>query len=1020
MSSVWRVEMLGAFQARTHGQTVSRFRTRKVGALLAYLALYSKRVHTRDEIAALLWPDADEAESRRNFRQALYSLRKVLEPPSLPTGSVLEVKQAWVSLNANAVSTDVEEMSELADRAKDAGSAEDRLELLKQAVGLYKGELLPGYHELWVMNERFRMEDVLLSSLRAATEVCDELGRPDEAIQFIRLALEKEPLDEAWHKSLMRHYLAFDRPESALKHYDRLAQLLKEELDAVPDAELQSLVEQARKGARPRRVGKEASGQVEIRVAESKEERVGALSRIPLSMTRFFGRQSELEAIESFFGVDQGRLLTILGPAGIGKTRLSVEVLRRLAEEGWEAWFAPLADISDSGQILDYVLETVRPERGLADTMAQLVRVLDKERGILVLDNFEHLAGDGGSVVRSLLEAAPKLRVLVTSQRALNIEGEMQFVIGPLPVPQLPEGGVANREQLAELAEYPSIQLLVDRFQFVRPDVQITMQNAKHFAGICEWLEGIPLALEIAAGLSKSSAPSQIVKQLDNRLAALTSRRKDVVPRYQSLRAAIEYSYQSLSPELKSLFASLAVFQGGFSPESAFEVCFRADGELSSREKKEGEHACLNAILDLQDRSLVQPDLSYGDDAPLRFRMLETFREFGEEKLSDGELASLRDRHAEYFLSTGLKDGEEHSAEARAKLHSLIKVDGTNYLLAADFLFKSRRIVEVIRLLTICSFAWDVRGTTAAEQKLIRAVTDLPETAQAPYQDRVHLLGMLGTTYLRNSEFGAAFNACERAYDVAKESGDEWLIMRSLFGMSLCAGYLGQTELCIELSEKVLELASDSAAVLRERTFVNIGCAHWVQDEFEEAESAFLKAKEVSERFRGGDPDALILAHMAGLAVDRGQLDEAMVLASDGIRTSRSREDEIGYSACLVQVARYHLYRENFLAAKATCREALVKAKKVGISMQCLETIRAYAVILGQAGDSAEAVVLVAASRGLESMQKAADRREEEAVRELALKNLGTEDFENAWARGLAMNLDEAFAFALGLSHSGV
>jgi hypothetical protein len=213
----------------------------------------------------------------------------------------------------------------------------------------------------------------------------------------------------------------------------------------------------------------------------------------------------------------------------------------------------------------------------------------------------------------------------------------------------------------------------------------------------------------------------------------------------------------------------------------------------------------------------------------------------------------------------------------------------------------------------------------------------------------------------------------------------------------------------------VLKHASDSNGVLLERTYVSIGSAHWTRDEFDLAEAAFLKAREVSEKSREGEPDALILAHIAGLCIDQGRLDEAMVVASEGVRIGSRRDDDISLSACLAQIARYHSSKSNLPAAIATGREALIKVRNVGISMQCLEVIRSFALILCTAHHHSKAASLVAATKGVESMQKAAERREVDSALSAIKASLTPTQFEDAWAKGLTMNMDEAFECAISV-----
>lgn len=1015
MGSLWKVELLGTFEAKSRGRVVSRFRTRRVASLLAYLALHPKRVHTRDEIAELLWPGSDDVSSRRNLRQALHSLKQVLEPPSIPAGSVLKISQTGISLNQDGIETDTAEMEQLAAAAKSELAGSRKLELLKSAIAFYKGDLLPGFDDLWVMNERFRMEDLYLSSLKLAVKECIGQGLIDDAIQFLRLAVAKEPLDEALHKQLVSQYLAANRPRRALEQFEEVAQLLEAELSCQPDSELLALAEKAR-----REMGRSAAGSGTRSAVNFRANKVDAAaepepySSIPVPVTRFFGRSRELAEIKGLVTNGRTKLLTLLGPAGTGKTRLSVEFAHSISQEDWLTWFVPLADINTGGQILDLIMDTVNPGRDQARGEVQLKTALNRDRVLVILDNFEHIHDSGVEVLVRLRRLLPKTVFLVTSRQSLNLEGETQYIIDALPIPlKVKNSGITSREDLAELAQCPSIQMLVDRCQSIRPDVQITQQNAKHFISICEKLEGIPLAIEIAAGLSKSSVPSQIVKQLDNRLLALASRRRDAPPRHQSLRAAIDYSFHTLAPELRSFFASLSVFKGGFSADSVAKVCrLKGNEQIQSCSKTEADR-CLDALLQLQERSLIQSDLSEEDGAPLRFRMLESFREFGEEQLSESELDQLLQNHADFYVSTQLSEAETKNPEARAKLHAFIKHDYNNYIAAADYLLASRRIGPLIKLLVTLSTSWDVRGTKDIEKRLIRTVADLPETENAPPADRIRLYRIHATTYLRNSEFNSAFSWCEKALHVAQDVNDKGMIAECFFGMSLCAGYLGQIDHCIALCQEVLKHAPKSNGVLMERTFVSIGSAHWSRDDFDQAEAAFQKAIEVSKLARDGEPDALILAHIAGLYLDQKRLDAAMMAASEGVRISHRRDDDISLSACLAQISRFHAAKSNLPAAIATGREALIKVRHVGISMLCQEVLRSFAIILSQADELERAVALIAATVGAESMQKAAERRDADSALNKARSRLDKIQYESAWAKGLAMNLDEAIDFAM-------
>ncbi len=1002
MGAIWRLEMLGTFQVRRAESTVTRFRTRRVAVLLAYLGLFPNRHHFRDEIGEMLWPDSELSVSRRNLRQALLSLRHALEPPPMPSGSVVQVMQSHLQLHPQSVVTDVAEFERLLGRAKAEIEPRDRVALYQQAVSLYKGELLPGFDEVWVLNERLRMEDLYLYALGQLIKESEALGLVEESIPYLRLAIAKEPLNEVWHTSLMWQYLKLGRAQNALTQYEELSRLLQIELNCEPDEDARKLAAKARReaGGGSAKVTANVSDSVLEEVpVEPKPERI----RLPVQLTRLFGRQAEIQELKHRLEDTQTRLATILGPAGTGKTRLAVEVGRSLADQGWSVWFVPLADMDDGSLLPDRILEVLKPRsQGRSDTLAEVAEIIDREHTLLVLDNLEHVIEQLAPVVSELIAASPRTKILTTSRQSLKLHGELEFPLEPLPIPDFSRPTIyGSTQELAKLAECPSVQMFVDRCQSVRPDTQLTINNAPHFAAICAKLEGIPLAIEIAAGLSNTFAPSQMVKHLENRLSALSSRRRDIPARHRSLRAAIEYGYAFLTPELQRFFAALSVFRGGFTTESAKSVCLEW---LGNREE------ALSLILDLQERSFLRPEEDSGD---LRFRLLEVFREFGEECLTREELADLKGRHAQFYLDTSVPESTLADAEERSRQLARIEADYSNYLAALEHLYQEKRVEECIRLIGALSTLWDTRGTKQVEQNYIRQLVNLPETEKATPAARIHLLRMLGTTYLRTSDFRSAYQACKDALKVAKETKVDGQIAVCYYGMALCAGYMGQADHCIELCQQVLDHAPASNGILLERTYVSIGSAYWAKDDLPNAQAAFIQAKEISEAFRNGEADALIFAHLSGVYLDQQMFDQAMTAAGEGIRISRRLRNEISLSACLTQVARYHRMLGNMPAAVATSHEALLLGRDVAIATLALEAIRGHALILCQFHEHGAAATLVAATLGMEASEKRVDARERELALGEVRAKLSAEEFERAWAKGLAMDMDEAFALAL-------
>jgi predicted ATPase/DNA-binding SARP family transcriptional activator len=1024
VEQIWRVEMFGTLRATRDDQNLTRFRTRRVAILLAFLSYYRTREYTREELGEMLWPEQEEEAIRRNLRQALHSLRHVLEPPPLPAGSILVVKQSRVSLNRSLVATDIEEFENLAAMARAAKDPAEQAALNQQAIALYRGELLPGFYEDWVLRERLKMEDLYVSCLRSLIAASKKENQYEEAILYLRRALAQEPLQEEWHTDLMEQYLRADRPASALKQYRELEGQLRDQLGCAPSARSKSLAEMARRAATistgddksrhraPPQAPKEPKNKPPVEAPTSPS------ARLPLQMTRFFGRQTEIEQVRSLFTEDRARLVSLLGPAGTGKTRLAIEVAREMSSaDGWNVWFTPLADLLDSSMLLDEIADSMHARQAnQPEIIDQISSSIKGETNLLILDNLEHILESGVEVIAQLRERVPNLRLLITSRQSLKLTAEQEYLVDPLPVPSSRTVLTsATREELAALAEYPSIQIFLDRSQAIRPDAQLTTSNAASIAAICSMLEGMPLAIELAAGQTSFIAPSQMLKHLDRRLTALSTRRRDATARHRSLRAAIDYSYESLPPKLQRFFASLSVFRGGFTVESAFEV-----GVKWMREQSKGidewefdsYEACLGAIIDLQERSLVRPDLLPDDPDP-RFRTLESFRQYGEELLTAGERHALKTLHSQYFLSRFADLPEHASAEDHKQLILRIQTEHENFVAALEFLFQAKEYETCVRLLNVMSKSWLHEGPRVIEREYIRQISILTRNKPIEPFTQIRLLRMLGTTYIRASNYSAAHQAMESAVEVALQTGDDEQIATCYAGLSTCAGFMGRMEECFQLNEKALEKVSDTNYELLERIHLGLGAVHWGAARLVEAERAFQLAKKMSERARGGEPDAMILVNLARTSLDLDRPEDAMSIVGEAMRICQRLGDHYTLAQCMYLEARYHWRQNNLSEALATNRQALMLGQEVAFGFLSLFGVRNHALFLCEAEEWGTATALLAATHSFVNMHRTLDDRDFDRARELCFRNLSKPDFEREWARGLRMSGDESLKLAL-------
>jgi predicted ATPase/DNA-binding SARP family transcriptional activator len=644
----WRINLFGGLTARYGDRTLNRFEMRRAGVLLARLALYPHRQHPREELLELLWPDGDAEASRSRFRQVLTSLRHSLDSLGPSCADLLVADRVHVQLTPSLFSTDIGDFEAALRGVARAATREEQAEALKTAVTLYKGELLPGFYDDWALTERRRLADEAVSATARLANTLAEMGDREGAIEYARRAVAADSLREDTQGDLIRLYAATGQIYQALRQYQEVERSLWKELRALPSPELQALGESLRtqpvSGAAARSVPPvspdalptETPATTTITATASPEWETAALP-VPLSL--FFGRETEIERLTRLLTPTPAegapRLLSLVGPGGSGKTRLALEVARQFERtDAGAVWFVPLAAVTDPQRIIDAIAEVVCPLAHRTAPEAQVVEVLRRRPALLVLDNFEQLTEGGGPVVRTLLERTPGLRCLITTRRPLSIEGELEYAVPPLATP---EAG----DTVEQAKECPSVRLFLDRARMVRSDFALTPNNVVPVVTLCRRLEGVPLAIELAASWVGVLSPSEIVERLSGSLDVLVSSRTDVPERHRSLWATLEWSYRQLSPELQRFFARLSVFRNGWTLQAVEAVC---RGDVSETDDDTGP--AILALTQLRRHALVQAE-DMGDS--LRFRMLEPVRDYAGEQLSPDAARMLRQRHAHYF-----------------------------------------------------------------------------------------------------------------------------------------------------------------------------------------------------------------------------------------------------------------------------------------------------------------------------------------------------------------------------------
>lgn len=634
------VKLFGEFRVWVDGSEVqvAAWKRRSATTVVKLLALAPSHRVPRDQLMELLWPDLEPGQAMNNLYQALHAARQALGADAVMLRDQLVQFGPHISLKV-----DVQDFEEAIREAR----AQANPSAYRRALGLYRDNpLADDPYESWAIEKREELQELLARAALALADVDDGADDYAALVSALRTTISNDPFNEIAHRALISTLARIGQRNQALRHYEALQQLLAEELGIEPETETQELVSQIR------------SGQFVRPQSEAQLPRVAGPSRtnLPESVNRFIGREREGAEVRRLLGTS--RLLTLTGPGGCGKTRLAIEVARTLTTDFPDGvWLIEMASLSDP-ELIPQEIATAIGIREVAgqSVMHLLASWLRGRKTLLVLDNCEHLIDASARVVEALLRAGAGVRVLATSREPLRIGSESTWIVPSLSLPD-----PAKQHDLGSLSEYEAVQFFVERARQVAAGFSLTADNAADVAELCFHLDGIPLALELAAARVRAMTARQIVDRLDDRFRLLTDGSRAALSRQQTLQAALDWSYDLLGQQEQVLFGRLSVFSGGFTLDAAESVCsvdLLAPTEI------------LDLLTALVDRSLV---IAGNEKGEIRYRLLETMRQYARNRLVEiEEERQVADAHAEYFASLGALGSQEiRGASQRAWLDRL-------------------------------------------------------------------------------------------------------------------------------------------------------------------------------------------------------------------------------------------------------------------------------------------------------------------------------------------------------------
>ncbi|MDP9265703.1 MAG: diguanylate cyclase [Chloroflexota bacterium] len=685
-------------------------------------------------------------------------------------------------------------------------------------------------------------------------------------------------------------------------------------------------------------------------------------SSVPAQLTSFVGREREIE--EGSKALADARLLTLTGPGGTGKTRLSIAIAGRVAADFPDGThWVPLASIFDP----ELVLPTIGSSLGLADSGSRPVRerVIEHVRGkraLFVIDNFEQVLSAAGNI-GEILRAAPGVKAIVSSRAPLRVYGEREFPVPPLGVPE--RGAAADPDRLSQ---YESVRLFIDRAVAVTPDFRITNDNAPAVAEICARLDGLPLAIELAAARVKLLPPAAMLSRLERSLAMLSGGARDLPERQQTLRGAIAWSYDLLAPRTRRLFERLAVFVGGASLEEIEAVCGTSD-ELSID--------VLEGVGALVDHSLLRQREVAGD---ARFQMLVTIREFARERLeASGDLFELARRHAAAYVAVAERNAAELTSAASGQRLDRMEREHDNLRAAMEWAIRNDAATAMRLGFAMWRF-WHMRGHLEEGRGVIERVLSVPDDA-VPQGLRAKALEAAGGTAYWQGDIDAARRFYDRALELSRASGERHEVANALYNLSFS----------YTLPDAPLRDVAGARTLLEE---------------------ALALYRQLGDE-RGV---ANVLWAMTDVLYAEGRLDEVARVAEEAATMYRKLGDRFGLGWALFMIGNAALVLDQLGRVRTSLTEAVGIFRAANDVSAFTLLLDGYAALALAEQRPARAVRLAGAAEALrERTGSELGRFTREFVsREIYPTDAHRAAYPEDWAAGRAMDADAAVAYALG------
>ncbi len=864
---------LGAPQITRDNALIANFISNKIPALLAYLAV-TRRAHTRDKLAALLWGEMSDADAKNNLRQALANLRKYFDDE-------LTITRDSIEFTGDCFLDCAEFESKL--RLASSLDGEAGAATLTDSLRLYRADFLDGFHvrdapdfEDWMLTERARLRELALQALHRLTDI--QLSRADypAALEATSRLLAFDPWREEAHRQRMSALARAGQRSAALAQYQTCRRILEKELGVEPSAETTALYEQ-------------------IRDAETR-----SAGSLPVRATSFIGREAELAEIGVRLANAECRVLTLIGEGGVGKSRLALQAAQTHIHQFLDgAWFIPLAAVQDAEGMFLAIASALKINATGGEQTREFLR--DKNL-LLILDNMEQLVGDTvREWIAETIRLAPNLKLLVTSLTRINIQAETLLEVRGLPHND---------------SSSPAIKLFVDRARRLKPDFHLNDDDAPALARLCELVNGSPLALELAAAWARGLAVPEIAREIERNLDILAVSQQDVPPRHRSMRAVFDHFWNLLSRDEQIVFQKQAVFRGGFTREAFCEVA--------------------GTDLAMLARFVDKSALHFHDDG--RYRRHSLMAQYADLRLSDDTQlrAQTRAAHARYFGKFVQRLEMEFFGGQPQKAMPLFLADLANIRSAWEWAVENRDapIFNAMSdsIMQGFDFAGLYREAFQMAEAAIRALERLPKKAKKESViAKGRVMGLAGAFLFRLGEYQQAMDGCEKSLNALEKYRPHIARAHTLVYAGAAQFGLGAMPRVIEHWKKAAEEYQAVHSEWGEMTAnSNLAEVFLATGQLPEGTACAERALTLARKMDNLEMIGASCSSLASAAMQEEKYNEAIQFAEEALRSHQQVGHDAHIANALATLAQIASKQNNFDEARRLLEESIGILKRVG------------------------------------------------------------------------------------------